>query len=93
MLRTILMDELAKLKRVLQKKEPLAPQHSWLVVDGSTGTNGFVSSKKYFMKSFGPQRSGRKPNWDGTSKRRGPLVSIYRELGIPIFLSWTRRTA
>ena len=31
-----LMDELSKLKRVLQKREPCAPQHSWLVVDGST---------------------------------------------------------
>ena len=30
-----LMEELAKIRRVLQKHDPAAPQHSWLVIDGS----------------------------------------------------------
>lgn len=77
-----LMDELAKLKRVLQKKEPLAPQHSWLVVDGSTGTNG-LSQAKVFHEKFGLNGLV-VTKLDGTSKG-GALVSIYRELGIPIF--------
>src|ERR1019366_2501907 len=34
-----LMHELSKIRRVLQKIDPLAPHHSWLVVDGSLGAN------------------------------------------------------
>jgi fused signal recognition particle receptor len=34
-----LMEELAKIRRVLQKNDPTAPQHRWLVVDGSIGSN------------------------------------------------------
>jgi fused signal recognition particle receptor len=34
-----LMKELEKLKRVIQKQDPEAPHHSWLVVDGSLGSN------------------------------------------------------
>ena len=76
-----LMDELSKLKRVLQKREPCAPQHSWLVVDGSP-TNGLLQAKTFHEK-FG--LSGMVvTKLDGTSKG-GVIVSIYRELGIPIF--------
>ena len=34
-----LMKELEKLRRVLQKQDASAPHHSWLVVDGSLGSN------------------------------------------------------
>ncbi len=77
-----LMDELVKLKRVLQKRDPSSPQHSWLVVDGSTGTNG-LSQAKIFHEKFG--LSGLVvTKLDGTSKG-GALVSIYRELKIPVY--------
>jgi len=77
-----LMDELTKLKRVLQKKSPQAPQHSWLVMDGSTGVNG-LSQAKVFHEKFG--LTGLVvTKLDGTSKG-GALVSIYRELKLPIF--------
>ena len=77
-----LMDELTKLKRVLQKKSPSAPHHSWLVVDGSTGVNGLAQAK-VFHEKFG--LTGLVvTKLDGTSKG-GALVSIYRELKIPIF--------
>lgn len=77
-----LMDELAKLKRVLQKRDAEAPHHSWLVVDGSTGTNG-LSQAKVFHEKFG--LTGLVvTKLDGTSKG-GALVSIYREIGVPIY--------
>ena len=47
-----LMDELAKMKRVLRKRNEKAPHHSWLVVDGSTGTN-CIEQARVFHKKFG----------------------------------------
>jgi fused signal recognition particle receptor len=77
-----LMDELAKMKRVLQKRDPACPHHAWLVIDGSTGTNG-LSQAKLFHQKFG--LTGLVvTKLDGTAKG-GALVSIYRELKIPIY--------
>ena len=77
-----LMDELAKMKRVLQKRKEQAPHHSWLVIDGSTGTNGLEQAKVFHQK-FG--LTGLVvTKLDGTAKG-GALVSIYRELGLPIY--------
>lgn len=77
-----LMDELFKMKRVLSKRDEKAPHHSWLVVDGSTGTNG-LEQAKVFNRKFG--LTGLVvTKLDGTSKG-GVLVSIYRELNLPIY--------
>ena len=77
-----LMDELAKMKRVLQKRNEHAPHHSWLVIDGSTGTNGLEQAKVFHQK-FG--LTGLVvTKLDGTAKG-GALVSIYRELELPIY--------
>ena len=77
-----LMEELAKIRRVLQKNDPLAPHHRWLVVDGSLGANS-IEQAKVFHKSFG--LTGLVvTKLDGTS-RGGALVGIYRQLGIPIY--------
>lgn len=77
-----LMEELAKLKRVLQKKDSRCPHHAWLVLDGSTGTNGLAQARIFHQK-FG--LTGLViTKLDGTSKG-GALVSIYRELKIPVY--------
>lgn len=77
-----LMDELAKIRRVLQKNDPTAPQHRWLVVDGSLGTNS-IEQAKVFHESFG--LTGLVvTKLDGTS-RGGALVGIWRQLKIPIY--------
>jgi len=77
-----LMDELAKIRRVLQKNDPAAPQHRWLVVDGSLGANS-IEQAKVFHQSFG--LTGLVvTKLDGTS-RGGALVGIYRQLKIPIY--------
>ena len=46
------MEELYKMRRVLQKQNPAAPHHSWLVVDGSTGVNA-VEQARVFHDKFG----------------------------------------
>lgn len=77
-----LMKELAKLKRVIQKKDETAPHHSWLVVDGSLGSNS-IEQARIFHQEFG--LTGLIiTKLDGTS-RGGALVGIYRELGLPIY--------
>ncbi len=77
-----LLEELAKIRRVLQKHDLTAPQHRWLVVDGSLGANS-IEQAKVFHQSFG--LTGLVvTKLDGTS-RGGALAGIYRQLKIPIY--------
>lgn len=77
-----LMEELAKIRRVLAKNDPTAPHHSWLVVDGSLGTNS-IEQARVFHKNFG--LTGLVvTKLDGTS-RGGAIVGIWRELKLPIY--------
>jgi fused signal recognition particle receptor len=76
-----LMDELAKIRRVLEKNDPAAPHHAWLVVDGSLGTNS-IEQARVFHQSF--RLTGViVTKLDGTS-RGGALVGIWRQLKLPI---------
>jgi fused signal recognition particle receptor len=77
-----LMKELEKLRRVIQKQDASAPHHSWLVVDGSLGSNS-IEQARVFHQSF-PLTGLIITKLDGTS-RGGALVGIYRELKLPIF--------
>ncbi|TVP76056.1 MAG: signal recognition particle-docking protein FtsY [Puniceicoccaceae bacterium] len=77
-----LMKELEKLRRVIQKQDASAPHHSWLVVDGSLGSNS-IEQARVFHKSF-PLTGLIITKLDGTS-RGGALVGIYRELKLPIY--------
>jgi len=80
--KTHLLEELKKIRRVLQKLDPEAPHHRWLVVDGSQGTNA-IEQARVFHKAFG--LTGLVvTKLDGTS-RGGALVPIHRELGLPIY--------
>jgi len=77
-----LMEELAKIRRVLQKHDPAAPQHAWLVVDGSLGSNS-IEQARVFHRSFG--LTGLVvTKLDGTS-RGGAVVGIWRDLKLPIY--------
>jgi fused signal recognition particle receptor len=77
-----LMDELAKVRRVLQKHDPAAPHHSWLVIDGSHGSNAIEQAKE-FNRAFG--LTGLVvTKLDGTA-RGGALVGIYRQLKLPVY--------
>jgi fused signal recognition particle receptor len=77
-----LMEELAKIRRVLRKHDPAAPHHAWLVIDGSLGSNS-IEQAKVFHQSFG--LTGLVvTKLDGTS-RGGAVVGIWRELKLPIY--------
>lgn len=77
-----LMEELAKIRRVLQKHDPEAPHHAWLIIDGSMGSNS-IDQARVFHEKFG--LTGLIiTKLDGTS-RGGAVVGIYRELKVPIY--------
>ncbi len=77
-----LMEELGKIRRVLQKHDPEAPHHAWMVIDGSIGSNS-IDQARVFHEKFG--LTGLIiTKLDGTS-RGGAVVGIYRELKVPIY--------
>ncbi|OHE78445.1 MAG: signal recognition particle-docking protein FtsY [Verrucomicrobia bacterium GWF2_62_7] len=76
-----LMDEMAKLQRVLRKRLPDAPHETLLVLDASTGMNGLNQARE-FHQAIGV--SGLiVTKLDGTAKG-GIVVAINRELKIPV---------
>ncbi len=76
-----LMDEMAKLQRVLRKRLPDAPHETLLVLDASTGMNGLNQARE-FHQTIGV--SGLiVTKLDGTAKG-GIVVAINRELKIPV---------
>ena len=77
-----LMEELKKIQRVLQKHDEKAPHHTWLVVDGSIGSNS-IEQARVFHRDIGLTGIV-VTKLDGTSQG-GALVGIYRELGLPIY--------
>ena len=80
--KTSLTEELKKMVRVLHKYHPLFPQHRWLVIDGSLGTNSLQQAKS-FHEAVG--LTGLIiTKLDGTSKG-GALVGIYQTLHVPIY--------
>lgn len=77
-----LLEELKKMVRVLKKCDATFPQHRWLVVDGSLGTNS-IAQAKLFNESIG--LTGLiVTKLDGTSKG-GALVGIFNALHVPIY--------
>jgi fused signal recognition particle receptor len=78
-----LMDELAKLKRVIQRQVPGAPHESLMVLDAPTGQNGFAQAKM-FHETIGLSGVAL-TKLDGTAKG-GIVVRIVRELKLPVAL-------
>jgi fused signal recognition particle receptor len=76
-----LMAELTKLRRIMQKTVPEAPQETILVIDGTTGQNGLVQAKEFADAVDISDILIAK--LDGTAKG-GIAFSVARELGIPI---------
>ena len=81
--KTNLMDELAKLKRVIARQLPGAPHESLMVLDAPTGQNGFAQAR-VFHEAVGLTGVAL-TKLDGTAKG-GIVVRIVRELAIPIKL-------
>ena len=76
-----LMEELAKIKRVIAKQIPAAPHDVWLVLDANTGQNGIVQARE-FMKAVGVNGIVLS-KLDGTAKG-GAVLAIHHQLSIPI---------
>ncbi len=79
--RTDLMEELAKIVRVLRKKDPSAPHNTLLVLDATTGQNA-LNQVEIFRKIA--DVSGLvMTKLDGTAKG-GVLVALADKFGLPI---------
>jgi fused signal recognition particle receptor len=78
-----LMDELAKLKRVLGRQLPGAPHESLMVLEAPTGQNG-LQQARMFHEAVGLTGLVL-TKLDGTAKG-GIAIRIYQELGLPIKL-------
>lgn len=76
-----LMEELKKIKRVLQKQMPTAPHEVLLVIDASTGQNA-IQQAKQFSAAVGVTGLVL-TKLDGTAKG-GVVLAISNELNIPL---------
>ena len=76
-----LMDELAKINRVIARELPDAARENLLVLDATTGQNAILQAKEF---SHAAEITGLVLNkLDGTAKG-GIVLSIRRELGLPV---------
>jgi fused signal recognition particle receptor len=76
-----LMNELAKIKRVMQKILPDAPHEVMLVLDGSTGQNAVIQAREFTKVT--EVHSLAITKLDGTAKG-GVVVGISDEFKIPV---------
>jgi fused signal recognition particle receptor len=76
-----LMDELAKIKRVIARRDETAPHEIMLVVDASQGQNALVQAQK-FHEALGLTGIA-VTKLDGTAKG-GILLAIANELRVPV---------
>ncbi len=76
-----LMNELTKIKRVMQKVIPGAPHEVLLVLDGSTGQNAFEQAKQFTLATEVSALAITK--LDGTAKG-GVVIGISDQFQIPV---------
>lgn len=76
-----LMNELSKVKRVMQKVVPNAPHDVLLVLDGSTGQNAFEQAKQFTAATEVTSLAVTK--LDGTAKG-GVVIGISDQFQIPV---------
>ena len=76
-----LMNELTKIKKVMQKVVPSAPDEIMLVLDGSTGQNAYEQAKQFIKATDVTSRAITK--LDGTAKG-GVVIGISHQLKVPV---------
>ncbi len=79
--KTGLMNELTKIKNVMKRVVPSAPHEVLLVLDGSTGQNGFEQAKSFVAATEVNKLAVTK--LDGTAKG-GVVIGISDQFNIPI---------
>ncbi|MEN9848682.1 MAG: hypothetical protein RL368_1422, partial [Pseudomonadota bacterium] len=76
-----LMEELKKVRRVLQRIDENAPHETLLILDGGTGQNALVQARQFHQAV---QVSGLAvTKLDGTAKG-GIVFAIAKQLGLPL---------
>jgi fused signal recognition particle receptor len=79
--KTNLMNELSKIRRVINKQLSHAPDEIWLVLDGNTGQNAIVQANEF---SKATELTGIiVTKLDGTAKG-GVVLNIVDKLNIPV---------
>jgi fused signal recognition particle receptor len=76
-----LMDELAKIRRVIERRLPNQPRHVLLVLDATTGQNGLLQAEAFSREAGVTGIVLTK--LDGTAKG-GVAISVADRLGVPI---------
>ena len=76
-----LMNELSKIKNVMKKLLPYAPNEVLLVLDGSTGQNAFEQAKQFSLAT--EVNSLAITKLDGTA-RGGVVIGISHQFNIPV---------
>lgn len=76
-----LMQELAKVKRVLGKKDPSSPHEILIVLDATTGSNALEQARQF--KDACGLTGAVLTKLDG-SGRGGTAVALQQELGVPV---------
>ena len=76
-----LMDELAKINRVISREAPDSARETLLVLDATTGQNAIIQAKEF--KNAADITGLVLTKLDGTAKG-GIVISIKEELGIPV---------
>jgi fused signal recognition particle receptor len=75
------MNELSKIKKVMDKVIPNAPHEILLVIDGSTGQNAFEQAKQFSQATAINALAVTK--LDGTAKG-GVIIGISDQMNIPV---------
>ena len=76
-----LMEQLGKIRRVIDKKVPGAPHATLLVLDGTMGQNGLSQAKLFDQAT--PLTGAVVTKLDGTAKG-GMVLTLSAELGLPV---------
>jgi fused signal recognition particle receptor len=79
--KTHLMNELSKIRRVIQKVIPEAPHEVLLVLDGSTGQNAFEQCRQFMAATEVSALAVTK--LDGTAKG-GVVIGLSHEFKVPV---------
>lgn len=76
-----LMNELTKIKRVMDKIVPGAPHEVWLVIDGSTGQNALLQAQQFSAAT--PLTGLVVTKLDGTAKG-GAVIAVCDQVKVPV---------
>ena len=76
-----LMNELAKLRKIIDRETPDAAKETLLVLDATTGQNGLIQARTF--KETAGLTGIVLTKLDGTAKG-GIVIAIARELGVPV---------